>query len=624
MCGIAGIVRIDGGPAGGELLRAMTSALAHRGPDGDGFFCEGPVGLGHRRLAIIDLATGDQPMASDDGSSVIIFNGEIYNFRELRRELEGRGATFRTSSDTEVILRAYEAWGVECLPRLRGMFAFAVWDKAQRRLFLARDRVGIKPLVYAWDGRRLLFGSEIKALLEDAAVPRELDWEALRDFLTLHYIPSPRTIFRSIRKLPPASYLLLDLGRAEPPEIHRYWDLRFAPDSRPTEADWLDGLRWHLVDAVRSHLVSDVPIGAFLSGGVDSSTVVALMAQATEGRVRTFSIGFDDGDFDELAHAREVARRYDTQHFEYVVKANALEILPRLAWQFDEPFADSSALPTYYVSKITREHVTVALSGDGGDENFAGYTRYARAQRLHEQLDTFPAVLARPLLRLAARLLPPGARGQGYLDMLGSPPVDRYFKLVAYQRSETLRDLMSAGAREHIEPAVTPALFRRLAAEGPRADYVSTLQYLDIHSYLPEDILTKVDRTSMAVSLEARVPLLDHVLMEYVATMPAGLKFKDGIGKVILKRAMAADLPSGILGRRKMGFGLPIASWFRREMTDYLRDVLDGRRTRQRGLVDPGAVATLLEEHQTGGRDRSSQIWAVLALEEWARRWLDR
>jgi asparagine synthase (glutamine-hydrolysing) len=367
-----------------------------------------------------------------------------------------------------------------------------------------------------------------------------------------------------------------------------------------------------------------VPIGAFLSGGVDSSTVVALMAKATGGRVRTFSIGFDDGDFDELAHAREVARRYDTQHFEYVVKANALEMLPRLAWQFDEPFADSSALPTYYVSKITREHVTVALSGDGGDENFAGYTRYARAQRLHEQLDTFPAVLARPLLRLAARLLPPGARGQGYLDMLGSPPVDRYFKLVAYQRSETLRRLMSAGAREHMEPAVTPALFRSLAAEGPRADYVSTLQYLDIHSYLPEDILTKVDRTSMAVSLEARVPLLDHVLMEYVATMPVGLKFQDGIGKVILKRAMAADLPAGILGRRKMGFGLPIASWFRREMTDYVRDVLDGRRTRQRGLVDPGAVATLLEEHQTGSRDRSSQIWALLALEEWARRWLDR
>ena len=623
MCGIAGILRCDGAAPGPGLLRAMTTAIAHRGPDGDGFFSDGPVGLGHRRLAIIDLVTGDQPMSSDDGSVVLIFNGEIYNFRELRRELEARGATFRTASDTEVILHAYEAWGVDCLPRLRGMFTFALWDKARRRLFLARDRVGIKPLVYAWDGRRLLFGSEIKALLEDPTLPRELDWEALRDFLTLHYIPSPRTIFRSIRKLPPASYLLLDLDRPEP-EIRRYWDLRFEPDERPSEADWLEGLRWHLSDAVRSHLVSDVPIGAFLSGGVDSSTVVALMAQATEGRVRTFSIGFDDGDFDELEHARAVAQRYETQHFEYVVKPNALDTLPRLAWQFDEPFADSSALPTYYVSKITREHVTVALSGDGGDENFLGYTRYARAQRLHERLDGLPAVLARPLLRLAARMLPPGARGQGYLDLLGAPPVDRYFKLVAYQRSETLRSLLSPGAREHVKPMVTPELFRRLAAEGRTRDYASTLQYLDIHSYLPDDILTKVDRTSMAVSLEARVPLLDHMLMEYVATMPTALKFRNGAGKVILKRAMAADLPAGILDRRKMGFGLPIASWFRRELTDYVRDVLVGYRTRQRGLVDPVAVSALLDEHQSGGRDRSSQIWALLALEEWARRWLDR
>jgi len=623
VCGIAGILRVDGAPAGADLLRAMTDAIAHRGPDGDGFYCEGPIGLGHRRLAIIDLATGDQPMAAGDGSVVGIFNGEIYNFRELRRELESRGATFRTTSDTEVLLQAYQTWGVDCLPRLRGMFAFALWDKPRRRLFLARDRVGIKPLVYAWDGRRLLFGSEIKALLEDRQLPREIDWEALRDFLALHYIPGPRTIFRAVRKLPPASYLLLDLDRPEP-EIHRYWDVRFVPDPRPSEAEWLEGLRWHLTDAVRSHLVSDVPIGAFLSGGVDSSAVVALMAQATEGRVRTFSIGFDDADFDELQHAREVARRYDTQHFEYVVKPNALDTLPRLAWQFDEPFADSSALPTYYVAKITREHVTVALSGDGGDENFVGYTRYARAARLHERLDAVPAVLARPLLRLAARLLPAGARGQGYLDMLGSAPVDRYFKLMAYQRSETLRALLSPGAREHVEPAVTPALFRRLAAEGRAPDYASTLQYVDMHCYLPEDILTKVDRTSMAVSLETRVPLLDHVLMEYVATMPTALKFNRGAGKVILKRAMAGDLPAGILERRKMGFGLPIASWFRGELSDYVRDVLDGRRTRQRGLVDPRAVSALLDEHQGGGRDRSSQIWALLALEEWARRWLDR
>jgi asparagine synthase (glutamine-hydrolysing) len=623
VCGIAGIFRVDGAPVGAELLRSMTGALTHRGPDGDGFFCQGPVGLGHRRLAIIDLTTGDQPMSAEDGSVVLIFNGEIYNFRELRDELEARGARFRTTSDTEVILRAYEAWGVECLPRLRGMFAFAVWDGRRRRLFLARDRMGIKPLVYAWDGRRLLFGSEIKALLEEQRLPREIDWEALRDFLTLHYIPSPRTMFRAVRKLPPASYLLLDLDGAEP-EIHRYWDLHFVPDPRPSEAEWLDGLRGHLTDAVRSHLVSDVPIGAFLSGGLDSSTVVALMAQATEGRVRTFSIGFDDADFDELRHAREVARHYDTQHFEYVVKPNALDALPRLAWQFDEPFADSSALPTYYVSKITREHVTVALSGDGGDENFVGYTRYARAAHLHGRMDAFPAVLARPLLRLAARFLPPGARGQGYLDMLGAGPVDRYFKLVAYQRSETLCRLLSADARAHVAPTVTPTLFRRLAVEAQAPDYTSTLQYLDIHSYLPEDILTKVDRTSMAVSLETRVPLLDHVLMEYVATMPSTLKFNNGAGKAILKRAMAGDLPVNTLARHKMGFGLPIGSWFRSELSDYIRDVLDGRQTRQRGLVDPQAVLALLDEHQSGGRDRSSQIWALLMLEEWARRWVDR
>ena len=623
MCGIAGILRADGGSADRALLRSMTDAIAHRGPDGDGFFDDGPVGLGHRRLAIIDLVTGDQPMTGDGGSVALVFNGEIYNFKELRGELRARGATFRTTSDTEVVLRAYEAWDVECLRRLRGMFAFAIWDRPRHRLFLARDRVGVKPLVYAWDGKRLLFASEIKAVLEDPAVSRDLDWEALRDYLTLHYIPSPRTIFRSVRKLPPASYLLVDLERAEP-EVHRYWDLRFAPDPRPSEAEWLDGLRWHLQDAVRSHLVSDVPIGAFLSGGMDSSTVVALMAQGGEGRVRTFSIGFDDAGFDELRHARAVARRYDTQHFEYVVKADALGSLSSLAWQFDEPFADSSALPTYHVCKITREHVTVALSGDGGDENFVGYTRYARAQRLHATLDSFPAVLVRPLWRLAATLLPAGARGQGYFEMLGSPPVDRYFRLMAYQRSETLRRLLSSDARRHINPVVAPTEFRRLSAESRAPDYASTLQYVDVRSYLPEDILTKVDRTSMAVSLETRVPLLDHVLMEYLATMPTGLKFSGGVGKAILKRVMAPDLPAGILARGKMGFGVPLASWFRHELREYLREMLLGRRTRERGLVDPGAVSELLADHERGGHDRSARIWALLCLEQWARRWVDR
>jgi asparagine synthase (glutamine-hydrolysing) len=623
MCGIAGIVSADGQPVEAELLRSMTDILTHRGPDGAGFFLDGAVGLGHRRLAIIDLTAGGQPMASADRKRWITFNGEIYNFRELRKELEALGHRFRTSSDTEVILAAYDAWGVGCVERLRGMFAFGIWDERRRRLLLARDRVGIKPLAYAWDGRRLLFGSEPKAILQDPAVPRELDWEALRAYLTFHYVPSPYTIFRAIRKLPPASTLVLDLDRGWP-VVHRYWDLRFDPDERPSEVDWVDALRAHLEDAVQSHLVSDVPVGAFLSGGMDSSTIVALMAELGRGRVRTFSIGFDEADFDELAYARNVARRYDTDHYEFVVKPDALEALPRLVWQFDEPFADSSALPTYYVAKVTGEQVKVALSGDGGDESFAGYRRYARAATIHRRLDQGPGLLLRRLFRLAGQLLPGEARGQGYLQFLGADAIERYFRMVTFQRSETLRRLLSADAQERVAADVTAAPFHRLAQEGRGRDYASTLQYLDVRSYLPDDILTKVDRTSMLVSLEARVPLLDHVLMEFVATMPTALKLRGGQGKAILKRVMARDLPHEVLDRRKMGFGVPLARWFRGELGKYTRDVLLGSRSRGRGLIDATTVAAMLEQHRAGTRDWSPQIWAVLCLEEWAHRWLDR
>ncbi|HEY7251854.1 MAG TPA: asparagine synthase (glutamine-hydrolyzing) [Methylomirabilota bacterium] len=623
MCGIAGIFLRNGDTVGEQPLQAMTTCLAHRGPDGDGFFRRGPVGLGHRRLAIIDLVTGDQPMSSEDAAVTVVFNGEIYNFRELRREMEARGWRFRTASDTEVILRAYEEYGVDCLRHLRGMFAFAIWDERRQRLFLARDRVGIKPLVYAWDGQRLLFASEPKAILEDRSVPRRIDWEALRDYLTLHYIPSPRTIFAGIRKLPPGCFLTVGLDGGEP-TVQRYWDLRFEPDVRRSEAEWLEGLRAHLHDAVSSHLVSDVPIGAFLSGGMDSGTVVALMAGATRGHVRTFAIGFDEASHDELAHARRVAQHHGTQHFEFVVKPDALEVLPKLVWQFDEPFADSSAIPTYFVSKITREHVTVALSGDGGDENFLGYSRYVRALALHDRLDRFPGVLARSLFRWAARLSPDTLRGHGYLEMLGSDPVARYFRLMAFQRSEGLRRILSADARQQVSPCVTPRLFDTLSAAAGAPDYASTLQSIDVRCYLPEDILTKVDKASMLVSLESRVPLLDHVLMEFVATMPTRLKFQNGAGKAILKKAMADRLPPETLNRRKMGFGVPLGEWFRRDLGAYTREVLEGRRTRERGLLDPRAVSAVLDEHQSGARDRSSQIWALLCLEEWARRWLDR
>jgi asparagine synthase (glutamine-hydrolysing) len=623
MCGIAGMVAALGREADAGLLQAMTDILAHRGPDGDGMHLDGRVGLGHRRLSIIDLVTGDQPMASDDDRVWITFNGEIYNFQELRSELESRGQRFRTTSDTEVLLKAYEAYGTDCLRHLRGMFAFAIWDGRRRRLFLARDRAGIKPLVYAWDGRRLLFASEIKALLQDPAVDRDVDLEALRDYLTFLYVPSPKTIFRAIRKLPPASFLTLDVDSGDL-RVERYWQLAFRPDNRRSEAETVEGLRAHLADAVRSHLVSDVPIGAFLSGGADSGTVVALMAQATREPVRTFSIGFEEAAFDEVAYARMVAGRYHTQHYEFVVKPDALAALPRLTWQFDEPFADASALPTYYVSKITREHVTVGLSGDGGDESFAGYTRYARAQALHRRLDRAPGRVLRPLLGLAGRLMPAGMRGQGTLALFGADPVGRYFRIMTGGRGATLARLLAPELRARVASELDDRVFRALAGPEPESDYVATMQRLDVETYLPEDILTKVDRMSMLVSLESRVPLLDHVLMEYVATIPTALKLAGGEGKAVLKRAMAGDLPHAVLHRRKMGFGVPLGTWLRSELGDYAREILLDARTRRRGFLAPAGVAALLDEHRSGRRDRSTQIWSLLCLEEWARAWLDR
>ena len=622
MCGIAGIADVTGRPVDHRLLRAMTTVQTHRGPDGEGFVCRGPVGLGHRRLAIIDLATGDQPMSNEDGSIWIVFNGEIYNFRELRRELEARGATFGTSSDTEVILRAYELDGPDCVRRLRGMFAIAILDERARRLFLARDRAGIKPLVYSWNGQRLLFASELKGILEDPSFPRTLDRNAVGEYLTHHYVPAPRTIFSAARKLPPASTLVLPLDGGAP-VVSRYWTLRFSPSASTSEADWVDGLRAQLDSAVRSHMVSDVPIGAFLSGGVDSSAVVALMARASTAPIRTFAIGFDQAEFDELDYARQVARRYGTEHHEYVVTPNALEVLPKLVWHFDEPFADSSAIPTYYVSQITRQHVTVALSGDGGDENFAGYRRYARALELKAS-GGGAAGLLRPLIALAARILPVGAPGQAYAALRGAAGVEQYFRLVTYERAETLRRLLAPSLRGLADSAADAASFARLEAEIGPGDYVSALQQIDIRTYLPDDILTKVDRTSMAVSLEARVPLLDHMLMEYVATIPSALKLRAGTGKYLLKRAMAGYLPDEVLTRRKMGFGVPLASWFRGELRDMARDVLLSRSARERDVFCIPEVERLLRVHESGRRDWSARLWAIMCFELWMREWVDR
>jgi asparagine synthase (glutamine-hydrolysing) len=601
----------------------MTDVLAHRGPDGDGFHVEGALGLGHRRLAIIDLATGSQPMATADGALWITYNGEIYNFQALRRELTALGHEFRTTSDTEVILQGYRAWGVEVLGRLRGMFAFAIWDRPARRLLLARDRVGIKPLVYAWDGTCLRFGSEIKAILQDPAVQRDIDWEAARDYFAHLFVPHPRTIFRAIRKLPPASYLLCPLDGGEP-EVRRYWTLRMAPDHAVSEAEWIDRLGRTLEETVRLHMVSDVPVGAFLSGGVDSATVVACMARVSARPVKTFSIGFDESDFDELAYARLVASRFATDHVEMVVKPDVMDILPRLAWQFDEPFADSSAIPSFCVSKITREHVTVALSGDGGDENFAGYRRYADALQLARQADGPLRSLLGPLYRVAARCLPAGVRGQGHLELLGQPALLRYFRMMTFQQEATLAPLLSADVRQRVVPRPDPGVYERLAGAAGVNDYLSRLQYVDLHHYLPGDILAKLDFTSMLTSLESRVPLLDHVLIEFAATIPSGLKHRAGVGKHVLKQTMATVLPAPVIQRRKMGFGVPLGTWFRGQLRDVVRQILLDPRTSSRKILDRAGIERLLTEHDAGRCDRSPQIWSLICFELWCRTWLDR
>ena len=621
MCGIAGLVRQDGAPADPVLLRRMTDILAHRGPDGEGFHVEGSVGLGHRRLAIIDVSGGAQPMRSADGTVAITYNGEIYNFRELRSELEARGFLFRTTSDTEVVLHAYEAWGEAAVSRLRGMFAFAIADHRRRQLLLARDRVGIKPLVYASDGRCLRFGSEIKALLQDRDVSRELDWAAVHEYFTHGYITSPKTIFTAVRKLPPASYLVCPFDGGAP-RVVRYWAIRFHPQPRRTEAEWVEGLTALLDEAVRLHMVADVPVGAFLSGGLDSGTVVAHMARQSRQPVRTFSVGFDETEFDELAYARQVAARYGTDHVELVVKPDVVDILPRLSWQFDEPFADASAVPTYCVSKITREHVTVALSGDGGDESFAGYRRYADAVALDGEARRLRRLA--PVIRLLASALPQHVRGRGHLALLGMAPLDRYFHLMTYQSDGTLGTLLTPEAHAELTPRTHPEVFSQLAAEAGTMDHLSQLQYVDIHHYLPDDILTKVDRTSMLVSLETRVPLLDHVLMEYVATMPSQLKFRAGSGKHVLKQAVRPLLPSDILERPKMGFGVPLRRWFRHELKALVNDVLLGSRARARGIVRPDAACALVQRHAAGGQDLSVAIWSLLCFELWCEAWLDR
>ena len=608
------------------LVRRMAETLRHRGPDDDGFHVSPHCVLGHRRLKIIDLSPlGRQPMSNEDGSVWVSFNGEIYNYLDLRAELLRTGHTLRSQSDTEVLVHLYEAEGDSFLQRLNGMFALALWDERRRRLLLARDRFGKKPLYYFFDGKRLLFGSEPKAVLADESVPREIDREALSQYLALGYIPCPRTIFKGIRKLPPASCLVVELDREGARLLgpERYWELRYCPDATLTEEDCVDQIRHLIRDAVRIRMYSDVPLGAFLSGGLDSSTVVAGMVEVAERPVETFSIGFDQESHDELPFAERVARHLGTNHHTFRCRPDALEVLPTLVHHYDEPFADSSAVPTYYVSKIAREHVTVALSGDGGDEIFAGYTRYDSGLQRWQFARSFVGGVAQGALRVLSELYPKELRGWGILYRHSLPPVASYVAdLSIYQPVQ--RHALLRSQTGDTPNGVPLRLFEELARKAGSSDFLSQMQYMDQMVYLPDDILVKVDRASMAVSLETRAPLLDYRLAELMATVPDTLRYREDTRKYLLKKAVAGRLPDEIIYRSKMGFAVPLKDWFRQEAGDFAHETLLSQRARERGFFQTAEVRRLLEGHRASGRDFASKIWALLFFELWCQTWLDQ
>jgi asparagine synthase (glutamine-hydrolysing) len=631
MCGIAGIVDLKGGRPPRPLLERLCARLVHRGPDEEGYYQGCNAALAQRRLSIIDLSGGRQPLANEDGSVWVTFNGEIYNFHDLRSGLERQGHRFATRSDTEVIVHAYEQYGVECLKQFRGMFAFALWDEKAHALLLARDRVGKKPLFYAEADGQFVFASELQALVQHPAVRRELDPTAIDDYLTYGYIPSPKTPFRGVFKLPPAHYLTLRAtpdGSARPDlRVARYWQLEFTPKWDLREEEAAQGLREVLTEAVRLRLIADVPLGALLSGGIDSSLVVALMSRLSGRAVKTFSIGFEEEDFNELPYARQVARRYGTDHHELVVRPRALDILPTLVRHYGEPYADSSAIPSYYVAKLTRQHVKVALNGDGGDECLAGYERYL-ASTLAERYQRVPWVLRRgviePLAALApeALLLPRRLRqAKRLLQSAARPFAQRYLGWVTYLKPEQKQDLYTPEFRERLAGYEGAAWLRgQLEAPPPAGgNQLDVLLAADVQSYLPDDLLVKMDIASMANSLEARSPFLDHKVMEFCARLPGRYKVRGATLKYLLRRVGRGLLPPANLRRRKMGFGVPVGRWMRRELRPLLEDALFSPRSFLRGYFRAEPLRRIMQGHQDGRQDSSYLLWALLWLELWHR-----
>ena len=627
MCGITGIVDMRGErPIDEPLLRAMNGVIGHRGPDGDGFHFEPGVGFGHRRLSIIDLEGGKQPLYNEDHTVVVTYNGEIFNFMEVERELLQRGHTFRTRSDTEVIVHAWEEWGVECLKRFNGMFAFAVWDRRAKTLFIARDRLGVKPLYYAElsDGR-LIFGSELKALLLHPLL-RRIDPQAAEEYFAFGYVPDPKTIYRDVKKLEPGAYICMKRGDSHVKPV-RYWDVPLDGERAPGQpaAAWEEELRARLKEAVRKRLVSDVPLGAFLSGGIDSSAVVAMMREIGAGHILTCSIGFDEPRYDESMYARMVAEAKHTDHKAETVATSDYSLVERLVGIYDEPYADSSAIPTYRVCELARRHVTVALSGDGGDENLIGYRRYKLFAMEEQVRSRVPLGLRKaifgPLGSLYPKLdwAPRVLRGKTTFQALARDAVAAYFHGVSICSNEMRAALFSHDFRRELQGYGAEEVFRQHVRGKTFNDPLKMVQYLDFKTYLPGDILTKVDRASMAHSLEVRTPFLDYELVEWVASLPSAIKLKGGEGKHILKRSLEPLLPREVLYRNKMGFAVPLDVWFRGSLRDHIAETVRGRRLAESGLFNPATLARIVADHQSGRRDHSAILWSLLMFDGFLR-----
>ncbi len=627
MCGIVGFINGDLSSANRNILTMMNEAIHHRGPDEDGFYLNENIGLAMRRLSIIDLSGGQQPIYNQDKTKSIVFNGEIYNFQELRQSLEKGGHRFYTNSDTEVIIHLYDEYGTDCVQHLRGMFAFAIWDEREKSLFLARDRVGKKPLLYSHlPNGSLVFGSEFQALLKHPDISRDVDYTAIHHYLSFAYVPAPLTAYKKIHKLKPGHWLLWKNSEIK---IEHYWQPDFSKKIKISEREAEEETLRLLREAVKLRLISEVPLGAFLSGGVDSSVIVALMAEQSTTPVKTFSIGFEEQDFSELKYARMVAEHVGAEHNEFIVKPDALEVLPTLVKHYGEPYADPSAIPTYYVARETRKHVTVALNGDGGDESFAGYERYA-AMALAERYLKLPKILRKSIIEKMVNFVPTSETRRSrardlkrFFETASSPRVERYFRWMSVIKREMKEELYTE--QFHYERASKESInfLQPWYAKANGIGVIDATMMTDQQTYLPDDLLVKVDIASMANSLEARSPLLDHHVIEFAATLPENLKLHGITSKYLLKKIAAKLVPPKAVYRRKMGFGVPVGSWFRGALEPFLRETLLSEKSLARGLFRPETVSRFVAQHTSGERDFTYQLWTLLMLELWFEQFID-